>query len=171
MTAMITPLKNPFAHLLVWTCLSSFALCAQASEKSAQHSTTQLRAVEKKLREYLNERVLVFRKGEISRHQIRFDSRDRPATERGSELKSRPNAILFTGLTLDPEHLVILGEAVRIRPSTSQPILSRHPREFRLVTCTLILDIPPDEMTLTHAISRLCQVFLTREEFHQRIRF
>ncbi len=32
--------------------------------------------------------------------------------------------------------------------------------EFRLVTCTITLDIPPDEITFTHAISILCRIFL-----------
>ncbi len=168
MAVLMMQLKDSLAPTVLLTCVLCFPLHTHAGDASVQSRSHQLRAVEKKLRGYLTSRVLVFRKGEIGRHQIRFDSRGCPATESGSELNARPNAILFTGLTLDPEHLVILGEAARIRPSTSQPILSRHPREFRLVTCTIILDIPPDEMTLTHAIGLLCQVFMTREEFHQR---
>jgi hypothetical protein len=151
----------------VWKCLLCFALCAQASEKS-QQPFIEVRAVEKKLRKYLTKRVLVFRKGDIDRHHVRFDSRGHLATESGLEFKSRPNEILFGELKLGPEHIVISGEAIRVRSSASQPVLSRHPREFRLVTCTLILDVPLDEMTFTRAIDLLCRVFLTREEFHQR---
>ena len=127
----------------------------------------EFRAVEKRLQEYLTKRVLVFRKGEINRDHVRFDSRGRPTSESGLELRSRPKAILFTGLTLDPERLVVLGEAARMRPGASQPTLSRDPRELRLVTCTIMLDVPPDKMTFTHGIGLLCQMFLTREEFHR----
>jgi hypothetical protein len=158
--------KNPFVRLPVWTCVLCLALCAQASEKSPQYSFIEARAVEKKLRKYLTKRVLVFRKGEIDRHHVSFDSRGHLATESGLEFKSRPNAILFSELKLGPEHIVISGEAIRVRSSGSQPVLSRHPREFGLVTCTLILDVPLDEMTFTCAIDLLRQVFLTREEFH-----
>jgi hypothetical protein len=155
-------------HAVLLTCVLCFPLHTHASDTSVQYyrhllRAHQLRAVEKRLQEYLSKRVLVFRKGEISRDKIRFDSRGR-ATESGLELKSHPNAILFMSLTLDPEHLVILGEAARIRPGAPQPTLSRDTREFRLVNCTITLDIPPDEMTFTHTIGLLCRIFLTREE-------
>ena len=162
---MMTRLKSPFAGLLVWTCFSCFALDTKAEDTSGEHYSAQLRDVEKRLGAYLTKRVLVFRKSQIGRHHIKFDSRGCPANESGPELKARSNAMLFTALTLNPEHLVILGEAARIPPGMQQPVLSRHAQEFKLVICTIMLDVPPDEMTFAHAIGLLCRVFLTREEF------
>jgi hypothetical protein len=159
--------KDSLARAVLLTCVLCFPLQTHVGNPSAQYDPHPLRAVESRLREYLTKRVLVFRKSEIARHHIRFDSRGRLATESGQELKARPNAILFMGLTLNPDHLVILGEAARIPPGTPQLSVSRHHREFRLVTCTITLDIPPDEMTFMHAIRILCQVFLTREEFER----
>lgn len=160
-------MKDSLARGVLLACVICFSLDTLAGDAPVQYDPHQLRAVEKRLREYLNNRVLAFRKGEISRHHIRFDGRSRPATESGLELTSRPNAILFTAITLDPEQLVILGEAARIPAGARKPILSRHAREFRLVTCTVMLDIPPDELTFTHAIGLLSQVFLTKEEFQR----
>jgi hypothetical protein len=138
-----------------------------------QASSHQLRELEKKLRVYLSSRVLVFRKGEIGRHQIKFNSRGYVSAESGSEFASPANAILFIDLTLTSERAVISGEAVRVRPRTSQPNPLRYSREFKLVTCTIILDVPPGELTLARMIGILCRVFLTREElartaFHPR---
>lgn len=160
-------MQDSLAQAVLLTCVLCFPTHMHPCDGSAQFDARQLPAVEKRLRAYLTKRVLVFRKSEISRHHIKFDSQGHPATESGPELKARPNAILFTGLRLNPEHLVILGEAVRIPPGTQQPVLSRHAREFKLVTCTIMLDVPPDEMTFTHAIGLLCRVFLTREEFQR----
>jgi hypothetical protein len=157
-------MKDSLAHAVLLTCVLCFPLHTHAGDASVQYDPHQLRAVEKKLREYLSKRVLVFRKGEIGRHHIKFDSRGHPATDSGSKLVSSPNAILFSDLTLSPERVLISGEAVRVRPSTSRLVLSRHPRELSVVTCTIVLDIPPDEMTFTHAISILCRIFLTRDE-------
>jgi hypothetical protein len=164
MVMLMMQMKHSLAHAVLLTCVFGFPLHGYAGNASVQACSREMRQVEKKLRAYLTKRVLVFRKGEIGRHQIKFDSRGHRATESGSKLVSSPNAILFSDLTLSPERVLISGEAVRVRPSTSRLILSRHPRELSVVTCTITLDIPPDEMTFTHAISILSRIFLTREE-------
>jgi hypothetical protein len=146
------------------TCVLWFPSHTHAGDTSVQYDPHQLREVEKRLRGYLTSRVLVFRKGEISRHQITFDSQVCPSAESGSALRSRPNAILFIQLTVGPEHLVIFGQAVRIRQGVRQLILSTHPQAFQLVTCSVVLNVPPDQVTFAHAIGLLYQVFLTREE-------
>jgi hypothetical protein len=164
LAVLMMQMKDSLALAVLLTCVLCFPLHTHAGDASVQYDPHQLRAVEKRLREYLSKRVLVFRKGEIGRHNIKFDSRGQPATENGAKLISGPNAILFTDLTLSPERVLISGEAVRVRPSTSQLVLSRHHRELRVVTCTIVLDIPPDEITFTYAISILCRVFLTKDE-------
>ena len=158
------PYRSSPVRIALWTCLCCFTWYAPPEGKSKNFRSSQLKAVEKRLQDYLNKRVLVFRKGVIDRHQITFDSQGRLLAESDTELKSSPNAILFVGLALDAERLAISGEAVRFRPRVSRPILSRNPREFRLVTCTIILDAPPDELSFAHAIGLLCKVFLTKEE-------
>ncbi|MCI0421129.1 MAG: hypothetical protein L0312_18195 [Acidobacteria bacterium] len=75
---MTARVKKLAASLAVWTCLSSFPLWAQADSTSARFCYPQLRAVEMKLRTYLHRRVLVFRKGGVSRYQIKFDDRAIP---------------------------------------------------------------------------------------------
>ena len=104
-------LKSPFTGLLVWTCFSCFALDTKAEDTSGEHYSAQLRDVEKRLRAYLTKRVLVFRKSQIGRHHIKFDSRGCPATESGPELKARSNAMLFTGV-LNKNSIRIVGVEV-----------------------------------------------------------
>lgn len=122
---LMMQMKDSLVRAVLLTCALCFPSHTHAGDASVQYGSHQLRAVEKKLRGYLTSRVLVFRKGEISRHQIAFDSRGHLSAESGSELRSRPNAILFIDLTLDPEHLVILGRAVRMR--ISWRVQSRYP--------------------------------------------
>jgi hypothetical protein len=107
-------------------CVLSFPLHPHGGKASVQASSHQLRELEKKLRVYLSSRVLVFRKGEIGRHQIKFNSRGYVSAESGSEFASPANAILFIDLTLTSERAVISGEAVRVRPRTSQRIQACH---------------------------------------------
>ena len=104
--SMMTRLKSPFTGLLVWTCFSCFALDMKAEDTSGEHYSAQLRDVERRLGAYLTKRVLVFRKSQIGRHHIKFDSRGCPATESGPELKACSNATLFTGLRLNPEPML-----------------------------------------------------------------
>jgi hypothetical protein len=160
-------MKDIVAPMVVLAWVLSVSLPTHASSPSVEHGPHPLRDVEKRLREYLTKRVLVFRKSEIARHHITFDSRGRPTTESGPELRACSNGVLFRDLALDPERLVIFGEAVGIPLATPQPVVSRHSRELRLVTCAIMLDVPPDQITFTHAIGFLCRVFLTKEEFQR----
>ena len=110
MTSNKMQMKGSLAHAVLLTCVLCSPLHTHAGNASVQYDPHPLRAhefraVEKRLQEYLTKRVLVFRKGEINRDHVRFDSRGRPTSESGLELRSRPKAILFTGLTLDPERL------------------------------------------------------------------
>ncbi len=110
---MITRFKKLPACLALWISSCCFALCALTEGKPDNFQSSRLSVVEKRLQAYLNKRVLVFRKGEIERHQLSFDSRGRPLAENGAELKFKANAILFVGLALDAERLVISGEGIR----------------------------------------------------------
>jgi hypothetical protein len=132
---------------------------------SDQASSFQELSVEKKLRRYLNTRVLVLRNAKIGAYRTTFDPGGRLLAENEVELKRNLNAILFIELRLDTEHLMILGEAVEARRGTPQATLRRNAQRFNLVTCTIIPDVPLYELTFPHAIGLLCRIFLTREEF------
>ncbi len=159
---MTVRLESLTAGLVCVLCLIGSPVCIQAHEKPKSSSALHLKVVEKKLQAYLTNRVLVFREGGIDQ-QIRVNSRDRPQAERSLASKSDLGAIVFRGLSLDPERLVIAGEAIRVR-GTSRPLFSRDPHQFRVITRTIVLDVPLDRMTFAHAISLLVKVFLTREE-------
>jgi hypothetical protein len=147
--------------------LSCFALWTQAEEKPPKNNSAQPRSVERRLQKYLNGRVLVFRNGEINGHQIQFDSQGRPLKEEVGGPDLSPKAILFIGLQLGTEQLMIVGEAVQVRPGGSGAICVRNPGEFSLVTCKIGLDVPAEKLTFTNAVGLLCRVFLTKEEFER----
>ena len=125
-------MKDSLALAVLLTGVLCFPLHTHAGGALVQYDPHQLREVEKRLRDYLSRRVLVFRKGEIGRHRITFDSpRGHPSAESGSALRSRPNAILSIDLTVGPEHLVILVEAVQTRSGVSRPSFVRNPPKIQ----------------------------------------
>jgi hypothetical protein len=147
--------------------LSCFALWAEAEEKSPKNASAQVRSVERKLQKYLNKRVLVFRNGEINGHQLQFDSQGRPLKQDVGRPDLNLKAILFIELQLGTEQLVIVGEAVQVRPGRSGTICVRNSGKFSLVTCKIGLDVPAEELTFANAVGLLCRVFLTKEEFER----
>jgi hypothetical protein len=149
--------------------LSCSALWTQAEEKPPKNDSGQPRSVERKLQKYLNKRVLVFRNGEINGHQLQFDSQGRPLKEDVGGPDLNPKAILFIELQLGTEQLMIVGEAVQVRPGASGAICVRNPGKFNLVTCKFGLDVPAEELTFVKAVALLCRVFLTKEEFERAL--
>ena len=97
------PIATVCARLELWVYLVSTALCAQAEGGSITISSSSADSVEKKLKQYLTKRVLVFRKNGIGRRHVKFDSPRRSLAESSAELSSHPNAILFLKLALDGE--------------------------------------------------------------------
>jgi hypothetical protein len=67
-------MKDSLARAVLLTCVLWFPSHTHAGDALVQYDPHQLREVEKRLRGYLTSRVLVFRKGEIRRHRITFDS-------------------------------------------------------------------------------------------------
>jgi hypothetical protein len=100
------------AALLVF--LSCFPLCTATEGESPAILSSDVRPVEKKLRKYLNKRLLVFREGEIGREQTKFNFQGYRVAESRGKLQSNQNAILFTDLRFDTEQLMIVGEAVQV---------------------------------------------------------
>jgi hypothetical protein len=75
-------MKDSLARAVLLTCVLWFPSHTHAGDALVQYDPHQLREVEKRLRGYLTSRVLVFRKGEIRRHRITFDSpRGHPSAE------------------------------------------------------------------------------------------
>ncbi len=120
-------------------------------------------AVEKELRDYLRGRVLVFREPVPVGLRPRFDSRgvllETPECS-GETLE----AILFLNLRVEPERLVVTGEAIDVVREGGERTYRRSRLRLDLVQCAILLDIPPQRLTFPRGVSLLARVFWSKEE-------
>ena len=118
-------------------------------------------AIEFRLRKYLHNRILVFRRQAAENTRSRFDSADLRSEEFWSD---HHPALLFVDLELKPESLLILGEAVELLPRQGKRTYLRDSGELNLVKCEIRLNGCSDELTFAKMIGVLSEVFLTKEE-------
>ena len=121
-------------------------------------------SVEKRLGQYLEHRVLVFRKEGIGGVRVEFDSREQLLRKSRRDDNLKHGAILFVNLEIGPERLLIFGEAVRVWMKGGKRTYLRDSGKLNLVTCTVKLDVSVEDLTFAKAITTLSRIFLMKEE-------
>jgi len=123
-----------------------------------QAANTELTPVEQRLKENLENRVLIFRETGIEGRHIRFDTSGRPL-HRSNNASQR--AFLFMDLELHDDRMVIVGEEIQIQMEDGERNYVRDSRKLNLVTCTV--DLTGEEPTfprLTEDQDPILQVLL-----------
>jgi len=119
----------------------------------------ELASVEERLKENLENRVLIFRETGIEGRHIRFDTSGRPF-HRSNNASRR--ALLFMDLELHDDRMVIVGEEIQIQMEDGERNYVRDSRRLNLVTCTV--DLSGEEPTFPWLIGILARVFLQQTE-------
>ncbi len=127
-------------------------------------------SLEKRLKRYLTHRFLVFRQLDVHGSKVGFNSSGQLMSRERSTPRSTRTGILYLDLELGPERLLLLGEPVEIVFKGGKHSFVRDPRTLKLMTCTVILDVPLDQMTFEKAVVALAKVFLTKQEFEEIVR-
>jgi len=99
----------------------------------------ELAPVEERLKENLENRVLIFRETGIEGRHIRFDTSGRPL-HRSDNASQR--ALLFMDLELHADRMVIVGEEIQIQMEDGERSYVRDSQKLNLVTCTVTY-LPP----------------------------
>ncbi len=119
----------------------------------------ELVPVEERLKENLENRVLIFRETGIEGRHIRFDTSGRPL-HRSDNASQR--AFLFMDLELHADRMVIVGEEIQIQMEDGERNYVRDSRRLNLVTC--IVDLPSKEPTFPRLMGILVRIFLQQTE-------
>jgi len=119
----------------------------------------ELVPVEERLKENLENRVLIFREKGIEGRHIRFDTSGRPL-HRSDNASQR--AFLFMDLELHADRMVIVGEEIQIQIEDGKRTYVRDSRKLNLVTCTV--DLSGEEPTFPWLIGILARIFLQQTE-------
>ncbi len=117
-----------------------------------------LAPVEERLKENLENRVLIFRETGLEGRHIRFDTSGRPLHRSNN---ARQRAFLFMDLKLHDERMVIVGEEIQIQVEDGKRTYVRDSRKLSLVTCTVDLSGDP---TFPRLIGILARIFLQQSE-------
>jgi len=124
-----------------------------------QAANTELTPVEQRLKENLENRVLIFRETGIEGRHIRFDTSGRPL-HRSNNASQR--AFLFMDLELHDDRMVIVGEEIQIQMEDGERNYVRDSRRLNLVTCTV--DLSSEKLTFPRLIGILARIFLQQTE-------
>ena len=127
-------------------------------------------SLEKKLKRYLDHRLLVFRQLDVHGSNVRFNSRGQLLNRERSKPRPARTGILYMDLKLKPERLLLLGEPVEIVFKGGKHSFVQDPRTLRVMTCTVVLDLPLDQLTFEKAAIVLAKIFLTKQEFEEIVR-
>ena len=119
----------------------------------------ELAPVEERLKENLENRVLIFRETGIEGRHIRFDTSGRPL-HRSDNASQR--ALLFMDLELHADRMVIVGEEIQIQMEDGERSYVRDSQKLNLVTCTV--DLSGEEPTFPWLIGILARIFLQQTE-------
>jgi len=119
----------------------------------------ELAPVEERLKENLENRVLIFRETGIEGRHIRFDASGHPL-HRTNNASQR--AFLFMDLVLHDDRMVIVGEEIQIQMEDGERNYVRDSRRLNLVTCTV--DLTGEEPTFPRLMGILVQIFLQQTE-------
>ncbi len=119
----------------------------------------ELAPVEERLKENLENRVLIFRETGIEGRHIRFDTSGRPL-HRSDNASQR--ALLFMDLELHADRMVIVGEEIQIQMEDGERNYVRDSRKLNLVTGTV--DLSGEEPTFPWLIGILARIFLQQTE-------
>ncbi len=120
----------------------------------------ELAPVEERLKENLENRVLIFRETGIEGRHIRFDTSGRPLHR--SKKQATQRAFMFMDLKLHDERMVIVGEEIQIQVEDGKRTYVRDSRRLSLVTCTV--DLSGQEPTFPRLIGILARIFLQQTE-------
>ncbi len=126
--------------------------------------------LEKRLHKYLQGRLLVFREPNVGGSVVRFDSRGQLLRGTKDERRSGRTGILYLNLELKRERLLLRGEPVGIDIRAGDYRTVRDPRKLQITTCSIVLDVPLEQLTFEQAVRILARVFLTKPEFDLMIR-
>ena len=122
----------------------------------------ELAPVEERLKENLENRVLIFReKGIVGRH-IRFDTSGRPLYRFKKQENASRRAFMFMDLKLHDERMLIVGEELQIQVEEGERTYVRDSRRLNLVICTV--DLSGEEPTFPWLIGILARIFLQQTE-------
>ncbi len=127
-----------------------------------QAANTELTPVEERLKENLENRVLIFREKKIKGRHIRFDTRGRPLHRFKKQDNASQRAFLFMDLELHDDRMVIVGEEIQIQMEDGERNYVRDSRKLNLVTCTV--DLSGGELTFPWLIGILARIFLQQTE-------
>ncbi len=119
----------------------------------------ELVPVEERLKENLENRVLIFRETGIEGRHIRFDTSGRPL-HRSDNASQR--ALLFMDLELHADRMVIVGEEIQIQMEDGERSYVRDSQKLNLVTCTV--DLSSEKLTFPRLIGILARIFLQQTE-------
>ncbi len=119
----------------------------------------ELAPVEERLKENLENRVLIFRETGIEGRHIRFDTSGRPL-HRSDNASQR--ALLFMDLELHADRMVIVGEEIQIQMEDGERSYVRDSQKLNLVTCTV--DLSSEKLTFPRLIGLLARIFLQQTE-------
>ncbi len=123
----------------------------------------ELVPVEERLKENLENRVLIFREKGIEGRHIRFDTSGRPLHRfQKQDNASSQRAFLFMDLELHDDRMVIVGEEIQIQMQDGKRTYVRDSRRLNLVTCTV--DLSGEEPTFPWLIGILARIFLQQTE-------
>ena len=117
----------------------------------------ELAPVEQRLKENLENRVLIFRETGIEGRHIRFDTSGR-LLHRSNNASQR--ALLFMDLQLHDHRMVIVGEEIQIQMEEGERSYVRDSRRLNLVTCTV--DLSGEEPTFPWLIGILARISYSR---------
>lgn len=145
----------------------AFALLCMTLPASPKGDAAAPSPLEKKLNRYLQNRLLIFRQLDVRGSRVKFNSRGRPVGTVKSDPQPVRTGILYTNLKLRPERLVLMGEPVEVVWQRGKKSLLRDPHILRMMTCTVILDVPPDQLDFPNVIALLARVFLTKPELDE----
>ena len=122
----------------------------------------ELVPVEERLKENLENRVLIFREKGIEGRHIRFDTSGRPLHRSNKQDNASRRAFLFMDLELHDDRMVIVGEEIQIQLEAGERNYVRDSRRLNLVTCTV--DLSGEEPTFPWLIGILARIFLQQTE-------
>ncbi|MDA2934347.1 hypothetical protein MYX82_08380 [Acidobacteria bacterium AH-259-D05] len=151
-------------NIIVLLLCFCFILHAEGKGEDRQVTNFKSASVEKRLRQYLGNRILIFRQQGIEGNRIISESSGRLLQESRQQDNSGRRAILFVDLELHPERLVIFGEEIQIRIKNGKRTYVRDSRKLNLLTWMVMLDDSAEEITFPKLIGILSQIFLEKDE-------
>ncbi len=123
----------------------------------------ELVPVEERLKENLENRILIFRERGIEGRHIKFDTSGRPLHRfQKQDNASSQRALLFMDLELHDDRMVIVGEEIQIQMEDGERTYVRDSGRLNLVTCTV--DLTGEVPTFPWLIGILARIFLQQTE-------